>query len=295
MSKTRPLKFSESSLIPKREKLCAQTYKSKACRLAAAGYAANLNRSDCLALIPGYAFMNGENWRECMEEAKRSEKNSDEADATVLARATDSFFSIHTWRTVEEGRAHFHAAKSNSEITMSRVSTTKQALASSLEGMVILAWTAFEVLAEDLWKGVAKARPSLDTRKSWPKKWQHAPGFRARSKIANLYRWTFKTDNSSILSVVDNSAVHSLAIVRNALIHSGGRIDELFQKDRKGILVPPPGSSLLPIPELKRIKGKRIGYKIPFDGEMVRYFIDPVTPLGFQLVKAVDEWLTTHP
>ena len=158
MSKTRPLKFSESSLIPNRKKLCEQTYKSKACRLAASAYDTNLCRSDRLALILGYAFMSGENWRESMEEAKRTERNNDEADFAVPARATHLYFNIHTWRTIEDGREHLRCAKTNAEITMSRTPNMRQALASALEGMVIHAWTAFEVLAEDLLKRVRKER-----------------------------------------------------------------------------------------------------------------------------------------
>ena len=298
MSKTRALKFSESSLIPNREKLCGQTYKSKACRVAAAAYATNLYRSDRLALIPGYAFMSGENWRESMEKAKRTERNDDEADPAVLALATDLYFNIHTWRTVDEGRAHLYAAKSNAEITMSRMPNMRQALASALEGMVIQAWTAFEVLAEDLHKRAIRMRPKLDTRSTWHGDKRGNSGYRSRGKVANYYRWTFPVDNADILAVVDNSAVHALAILRNSLVHCGGIIDPGFQDDRKGffkgVVKDKKTDQRYPIPELQRIKGRAIGYKIPFSGEMIRSFIDPVTPLGFGLVKAVDEWLTTH-
>lgn len=83
------------------------------------------------------------------------------------------------------------------------------------------------------------------------------------------------------------------------MVHSNGLIDPAFKRERagltKGITSRKNPGQRYQIPELRRIKGRVIGYRIPFDGEMVRYFIDPVAELGFGLVKAVDEWLTAHP
>ena len=112
--------------------------------------------------------------------------------------------------------------------------------------------------------------------------------------IANFYRWTISYDNLDIISVVDNPAIHALAILRNALVHSAGKIDERFQKDREGIKVF--GSSIkIPIPQLDQIRGKKEGYELKFNGTMVRSLVDPVVSLGFQLVKSVDEWLIKNP
>jgi hypothetical protein len=94
---------------------------------------------------------------------------------------------------------------------------------------------------------------------------------------------------------VDDPALHALGSVRNLLAHSGGRIDSSFQTDRKGLLTPPPGTPLVPIPEPKAIRYRAIGRKVTFDGVLTRHFIDPVTPLAFKLVKTVDEWLIRHP
>jgi len=109
-------------------------------------------------------------------------------------------------------------------------------------------------------------------------------GFLSRSKIANAYRYTFRKDNAAILSVVDDPAVHALGIVRNVLVHSGGKIDAMFQRDRKVFLK-----------QLSRIRGRKIDYEIKFNGDFIRFLIDPVISQGFALVKAVDEWLIRNP
>jgi hypothetical protein len=149
----------------------------------------------------------------------------------------------------------------------------------TLKTSVIQAWAAFEVLAEDLWKAVIKARPQLEKR---TKKEKNDSGHRSRTKIANLYRFTFRINNSDILKSVDSSQMHALAIARNVLVHSNGIVDAWFNRDRQGIA------------ELDSFP-RNNGDAIQFTGERVRTLVDPVTPLGFGLVKSMDEWLTAHP
>ena len=278
------------------EHLANQKYKHAPCRKAARAYTANLLLCHSLTLIPGFAFLTGGDWDRCFSQAASELKTDSEKDAPTIARARELLGALREQRG-DELKA-FHVAKSNVEIQFSEILLFRNALDGLLKSMTIMAWTAFEVLAEDLLRGIFEARPSLDVRKTWKGDKRNAANFRSRSKIANYYRWTFDVDNAEILSVVDNSAVHALAILRNSIVHNGGRIDLTFQDDRKGlfkgIVNDPKNQPRFPIPELTRIKGRAIGYKIPFTGDMMRAFVDPVTPLGFGLVKAVDEWLTTH-
>lgn len=239
--------------------------------------------------------MSGVNWQECMDEAKRRENIQDETDEKVLRLATRLYLHIFKTRTIEDGSRDLRAAQSNAEITMSRTPIMRRSLVGMLEGMIIQAWTAYEVMAVDLIKSLLKRRRSLDTRKTWSPAEKEHSGFGSRSKIANYYRWTFRTDNAAILKNVDSPAVHALGIARNLLVHSAGCIDKSFQTHRLGFYAGIPSlSPLLPIPELNKIRGNSIGYRVNFDGDFVRLLIDKVTPLGFGLVKYVDEWLTTH-
>lgn len=295
MPTSRPLKFCESSRVQNWESYTLRTYRAKACRRAAESYTENLKRGLGLSLVPGYAYMSGEDWREALIAAKERSGLHDEQNSKLLQLATNIFMTTRHSRPLEKRKDDFRTAQSNVEICMSLYDgVMKSSLTAILEAMVISAWTAFEVLAEDLHSNVLRERPSLDTRNSWTKEEKSNSSFSSRSKIANDYRFTFRKDNGDILASLDNPAVHALAILRNVLIHSGGKIDAGFQKHRTGFEVYP-SKVKIPIPQLKLIRGQSVGYRISLTGPIVRAFTDPVTPLGFDLVKSVDEWLVRNP
>lgn len=287
------LNLAEGCNIAAWEEFLKWRYSSPECRAVAKSYIKNLTRAHSLSMIPGFAFMNGEDWGNYVAYAV-CELGKDENSKEVIERAERMFVDARNKRHPSQSIFDYREAVENVEKILQPKSLMHDALFGMFESMIVQAWGAFEVLAEDLWKGVTKKRPALNTNSSWPGNWKNAPGFRARSRLANAYRWTFKIDNADILSVVDNTAVHALGIVRNVLVHSGGRIDPAYQKDRLGMLIPPPGTPLISIPELRKIRGRKLGYKINFDGPLTRHFIDPVTPLAFKLVKSVDEWLIAH-
>ena len=249
-------------------------------------------------LIPGHAFMDGEKWRESCLLAATELQSADANDARVPARAKELFDAWRWGNDHSDKITHFMEATGNAAKMWTGARPMHDSLHSLLQTVIIQTWIAFEVLAEDLLKRVLKRRPSLDTRLSWHGDERQQSGYRSRGKIANYYRWTFRTDNADILAVVDTSAIHALAILRNSLVHCGGLVDKDFQDDRKGffkgVVKSKATAQRFPIPELKRIKGRAIGYRIPFTGSMVRSFVDPVVPLGFALVKAVDGWLHDH-
>ena len=259
-------------------------------------------RSNGLLMIPGQAFSGGMIWQKCIFAAGEHLFNSDEPSDEHFKRKQGAL-SGHAaslrqkeirQKTSEQSVTEFFNATYNIEVFAKDDPGAHRWLHELLKSAIIHAWTAYEVLAEDLWKGVVKKRPSLDNQKGWTDKQRGNAKFQNRHGIANFYRWTFSHDNLDIISVVDNPAIHALAILRNALVHSAGKIDERFQKDREGIKVF--GSSIkINIPQLDQIRGKKEGYELKFNGAMVRSLVDPAVSLGFQLVKSVDEWLIRNP
>ena len=303
MHKTRPLKFSELSIGKHWQPKHTHAFKSKACQRAYNCYVSNLARAHQLTLIPGYSFWSGSDWCEALFEAMQKTGVADSNDSRVIKRASAKFFTRYKRVKVRDAAQKLHFAKSNVEIVLSRSAKMKDSLVGMLESLVVQTWTAYEVLAEQLMRGALKERPKLDLRDTpqWKGAKKAHSGFRSRSNIANYYRWVFETNSSEILAVVDSSAIHALGVLRNSLVHCGGTIDKQFKDDRKGFFkgVPPAKehratAPRIAIPELALVKGKELGYRIRFTGELVSAFIFPVVSLGFDLVKAVDKWLYTH-
>ncbi len=250
------------------------SYVFSGCTIAAQAYQVNMERANGILMLPGYAFMSGEQWQSCANAAvqhffgdtrpsdEEFEKQHDQMNDWAAAARKDALGKISP-----ESRANsFRSACYNIEVFANEFPRLHDWLHDILKTSLIQAWTAFEVLAEDLWKHVINARPKLDAR---TKSETSLSGHRSRKKITNLYRFTFRVDNADILSSVDSTKIHALAIARNVLVHSGGNIDDLFKRDRKGI------------PELDCIPQENEGYAIQFTGELVRHLVDPVTPLGF--------------
>lgn len=239
----------------------------------------NLLRVQSLTSIPGFAFMHGEDWGYAIVAMTQMHPNVDQNSDKFAALAKAHFDKARLAYTRPEFYRHYGQSTQNAERICCQLPSSNKAFHALLQSMVIQAWGAFEVMAEDLWKRAIKQRPKLDNR---TKNERRLSGHRSREKIAKLYEYTFRVDNIAILRLLRNRHLHSLAIVRNVLVHSGGAIDDWFVKDRRGMT------------PLKCIRGKALGYKIPFTGKMVRHLIDPVTPLGFNLVRAVDKWLVDH-
>ena len=259
------------------------------CTRVAQAYTDNLLRVQSMTSIPGFAFMHGEDWGYAIDAVSASLPSLKKGSSEFSDMAKSTFDANRKKYVEQDFYLHYREATGNAENICCQLPSSHSAYHALLQGIVIQAWGAFEVMAEDLWKRVIKHRPKLDTR-SKNERWLSGP--RSRTKLANLYRWTFRLDNRAILRPLDSKKVHSLAIVRNVLVHSAGQIDDWFVKDRKN-------SDRLAIPKGKMrpldcIRGTAIGYRIPFTGKLVRRLIDPVTPLGFDLVRAVDKWLVTH-
>jgi len=148
-----------------------------------------------------------------------------------------------------------------------------------LNSVIILSWSAFEVLVEDLLLESIKEHPTSFSHVLKPEKLR----FRSRDYIRKSYAIAFPNNDAAIIATLNNQSVDALALVRNLLIHKGGIVDDTFLKDSVGVSGLSGFASLLP------------GAAIQIDGLLVISVVDPVIKCGYQLLKAVDDWIKSHP
>jgi len=175
----------------------------------------------------------------------------------------------------------FYTACHNIEVFANDFPMLHEWLHDILKTALIQSWTAFEVLCEDLWKVAVTTYPALES--SLTPKRRREMGFRSRNKIRLAYQFTFKTNDAAIKSALESSSIDSLAVLRNVIVHAGGKVDPFFTIDSAGLA------------ELDQLRALPSGTPIPFEGCFVRSVIDRVVPCGFALIRAVDDWLTTNP
>lgn len=218
--------------------LRARTYKSTGCIEAVSAYRENINLMNTMAMVPGYSFMNGENWGISVVRAM-NELGSQNPDDPAVGLLASKIFDEYDIPPDNDGskRKHFFEANSNAEKIASLPGRTLShgALHGLLKSLVIQAWTAFEILSEDLWTLTTKQRPELEnniTKKEW-----RECGFRSIKKLRTLYAYTFRIDSSSIQSAMTDSSVEALSLLRNVLVHLGGKTDSEFISRGTGIAV----------------------------------------------------------
>jgi len=175
----------------------------------------------------------------------------------------------------------FNTACHNLEVFACELPRLHDSLHNVLKSALIQSWTAFEVLAEDLWKAAVSERPNLES--ALTEKEKRAMGFRSRRKIRLAYQFTFKHNDVAIRSALKPSALDVLVVVRNVIVHSSGKVDDFFKRDSAGLS------------ELDHFGILPIGTAIAFDGVFVRSVIDCALPCGYALLKAIDDWLVANP
>jgi len=151
-----------------------------------------------------------------------------------------------------------------------------------LKALTIQAWAAYEAMTKELWESVRDSANKSFTRPTGQEWSDKKLGFDARNKIRNTYAFGFR-QNPEILSHLTRARIDPLALMRNLLVHHGGRVDRIFQKDaayHSSI------QTFATLPERVRV---------PFDGPMVISVIEPAIAAGYDLIAAVDKWIERNP
>lgn len=150
-----------------------------------------------------------------------------------------------------------------------------------LKGIGTGAWTAFEVWVEMVWNAATAERPAL--KESITKKELEESGLRSTKRFRNLYKFTFRSNSAAILGLLNDHRIEALALTRNIIVHTGGKIDTEFD-DRRG-----------PMRALDCFSNVKKFDKIELTGPIVESLITPVISAGFDLIKEVDSWIVQHP
>lgn len=167
-------------------------------------------------------------------------------------------------------------------------------------------WTAFESMAEELWRIALNLHPEglselkggkrgSSEDKKIDMSFLHRHSYDLSDKMGDVlcerysfdkledirkaYRDAFYCDEDKINAVIEDRSLDAISLTRHAIVHNGGIIDEKFLR-RKADL--PAG-----------ILGEA-GKPLPLDGLVVRTLIVPVISKGWQLIESVDQWLDTH-
>jgi hypothetical protein len=268
--------------------LAARAYHFSSCTESANAFRANIERVNGLLMLPGYAFMSGGEWQVAVKTvAERyfgndmpSDKEFAEKREEMATLANAARKNALSKRSPESAINTFYTACHNIEVFANDFPRLHEWLHDIFKSALIQSWTAFEVLAEDLWRGSITECPSLEAPLT--KKEEREMGFRSRRKIRLAYQSTFKHDAAAIRSALEPFSIDVLAVVRNVIVHSSGNVDDFFKKDSAGLS------------ELNHLRVFPTGTAIPFDGEFVRSIIDRAFPCGYALLKAVDEWLLAN-
>jgi hypothetical protein len=189
---------------------------------------------------------------------------------------------------------------------------------SLMSAQLVSAWTAFEVLAADLWEACVNNRPRLgfialgaepaendddearDRKRKlkYPfrlhllRKWDYNLkgrmgtllkgkwDFARRSDAAVAYEKAFGKDSELITNIFRDEQLGWLAAVRNAIVHNAGIADSEF---------------MTLTARHKTLAQLKAGDAIPIDGRMTHELVKAVIKGGSELITVLGEWLSAHP
>jgi hypothetical protein len=171
---------------------------------------------------------------------------------------------------------------------------------SIIVGVLTGMWTVFEVLAGDLWAGAIAAKPRTFSHLEAQAPKQHSSISYAQSIVSQLsgitlekkykfaslleirkaYHDAFDKNNTDVLAAIDNVQLDTIALVRNAFIHSAGTIDDKFAEQAQKI------------PSLSSLAS---GKEFLADGRLLEGVVAPAVDVCVDLCESVDKWLVNHP
>ncbi|MEO6054038.1 MAG: hypothetical protein ABIP97_08510, partial [Chthoniobacterales bacterium] len=142
-----------------------------------------------------------------------------------------------------------------------------------LSSMIVLGYTAFEVLAQELlYSSVKENRHIFPHVKEKVENYQ----FQSRLKMKAAYREVFPV--TKINNLFDSQVFNGVAILRNLFVHSGGIVDKRFKDDCKKN-------------GFKKWESLPKGSSFPITGSLVNCFLSGASNTACSLIKSVDNYL----
>jgi len=261
-----------------------KSYASYVCTRAESVFRANMDVMETLGMVPGYAFMNGEDWGISVIQAMNTVKAANPGRDVLPLDDDVQKLASSIWDDYDRGgfdksrRDHFREATENAEkmACYPGRNLSHGALHSLLKSMISGTWTAFEVLASSL------VRESIAKH---PRCFPHLTGnetfrFQKRESIRDAFRLAFNSD-AKIQNAVESQCIDAVSLSRNLFIHKAGVVDQMFkdQCSEKGLTA----WAALPIDS-----------KLEFDGGVVLRLLQETIACGYSLLNGVDAWIVTN-
>ena len=258
-------------------------YMSVACEKSAEWYQSNVRRVHALALVPGHIFMDGEEWGIAYTKAMAELGISDKNDNRVVRRGAEIINEVWRVRTLRESKAQFLDANLSIQNLYATQRTLHSGLHALFQVLLIQSWTAFEALYEDLYRNASEAGSSQFAIPTEAEKKDKKLGFLSRRSARNIYKFSFTCDSAAILAPFKSKHITALAELRNLIVHKAAIIDPHFMNATNGLTA------------LSEVRKAGINKPLQLTGTAVRNLIDNAIPLGYDLLSAVDRWLSAHP
>ena len=278
-----PLKFLEATRIPPVRE-AGNSVKSAACRETLATFKSNMEIVCGLTTLPGFTFWTATEWMIACTRAKRetvgehaTQKHITES-AQIIGPLAERYMSQAMRVGLDKQVEHLvETTTMFLTFTMAAGPYAHGVLENLLKSILVQAWGAFEVLAEDLLIGAVEKHPQCFDPSRITKKFH----FRKRISIRESYGRAFESD-SAIVTCVSDSSVDALSVLRNVLVHKSGVADSMFLTE------------VARIPLLAPFRGLKPGSAVNISGDNVFSIITPTVGNGYTLVKAVDDWLAAR-
>jgi hypothetical protein len=175
-----------------------------------------------------------------------------------------------------------------------------------LSAQITGTWTAFEALAEEIWVAAVNAHPvglaDLDGAKkgtgeekkidlSVLQRYGYNPSNHMGTVLSRRYSFdriedirrayheaSFEGD-AKINEIITDRALDALSLTRHVIVHNGGVVDEQFLRRKNDL----PAAIL-----------GNVGEALPLTGTVTSDLVSPVMRRGWELISAVDDWLSAH-
>jgi hypothetical protein len=269
----------------------------------------NVDRIDSVALLLPYfvhmgmhsAKHGGLAWATCGSTVYQRDIRTGDLVEGIIGRG---------WETVAEYLDNRANIKTGVEGALSQIThwsyLEEDAVDAWLASLVVGAWTAFEVMATDLWEEALNDHPqglaglqgkarneaksinvtllqkhNYDIRKKMGTILKDKLKARGLEDIRAGYMLAFAEHNSNIKSALDDQSLDRLQSLRNVLVHQAGIADKKFCK----------AVDKYQMTEFEGIAGKS---SVQLDGKIVRDIINPAMAASVKLIQAVDGWLCSH-
>lgn len=259
-------------------------------------YEANMILANGILMLPGYSFMSGGQWQSCSTVTARKilgtlnptaeefEKKHEEMNRIAAALRQDMIKA----QKPDAVMRSFLSASHNIEVFSFEYIPLHGWLHAVLQNAIIQAWTAFEVLAEDLHLSVRQAYSmNFNSDRVFSKYY-----FQKRDKLRSSYGKAFE-DDPDINAALGCPRIDELSLLRNLIVHKRGVVDGKFKEDcEKATLFTYCTAQNTAL--LKEWALLPVGHEFLFDGLLIRTVLDGSQEAAYQLLSTVDKWIPLH-